>query len=352
MGFKFMSDTVFYLAARFFAWPVFVLGFWLSFPTHAVNVKKLEKTRPPGSMLSVLAYKRNRYWTQSINGSGPVMTPDENPIPLAQFQDGQVSLVISADPASLAAVKSMPGRLQYLPGLPAQINRALSWLGIEPFPLTIEVVLLAVPGRSISYETPKRKAVPPIELRYYINLDEEEVKKFASYMGIILVETLPHELFHFIAKWKKFPTIRSELRSETYAHLFGKCAAYPLIQDIRGIPSNLDEHDQTAFIYPEKDLKTLRKRLKSARLNGYKLPKSVTAGAISRYYFQAVAKNYTGKNIQSDRIPVFCEKLFRERNFSWPIEKKPPPWFAEFIAQKGPENTPAAAQKSSTAVSE
>ena len=346
-----MSDTVFYLAARFIAWPVLVLGFWFSFSTHAVNVKKLEKTRPPGSMLSVLAYKRNRYWTQSINGSGPMVTPDENSIPLAQFHDGLVTLEISADPTSLAAVKSVPEQLRYLPGLPAQINRALSWLGIEPFPLTIEVVLLAVPERSISYETPKRKAVPPIELRYYINLDEEEVKKFASYMGIILVETLPHELFHFIAKWKKFPTRRSELRSETYAHLFGKCAAYPLIQDIRGIPSNL-VYEQDAFIHPEKDLKKLRKRVKSGRFNGHKLPKSLVAQLISQYYFQAVAKNYTGKNIQSDRIPVFCEKLFREHDFSWPIEKKPPPWFAEFIAQKGPENTPAAAQKSSTPVSE
>jgi len=52
---------------------------------------------------------------------------------------------------------------------------------------------------------------------------------------------------------------------------------------------------------------------------------------ISKYYFQAVANDRVGDKIQSDRIPAFCEKLFTEHNFRWPIEKKPPPWFAGFI---------------------
>ncbi len=61
------------------------------------------------------------------------------------------------------------------------------------------------------------------------------------------------------------------------------------------------------------------------------MPKSGQASLIRKYYFQAVADDRVGDKIQSDRILAFCEKLFSEHNFRWPIEKRSPPWFADFI---------------------
>jgi len=311
-----------------------VLGFlmlglvWFS-ASFAMGKKQIKQLASHAPGIAGVSYYRfgNRYGTFSYSGSAPYFRPSEPPVPIRVFKQGPISIVLSADPNSVEATKAIANQLSLYPRLPAALAKALSWLGIAPFPLTIERVLVS--GRSVQYKSPLKKANPPIHLLFYKVVSKSTAPRYAEIAEPEDVQVFSHELFHFLSGYEKFPRM-NELREETYASLFENCVAYPLIGHVESFHSNL-RYGPDAFANPHKDLKKLRKQLKKARMNGFPLVNSAKAGMISKYYFQAVANDRVGDKIQSDRIPAFCEKLFSEHNFRWPIEKKPPPWFAEFI---------------------
>ncbi len=297
----------------------------------AIGSAEIKKVSPLVSNIWAILYdsKRKLYWTRSVSGRGPAWDPFGKPALIKTFTDKSISLKVSAYPESIDSAKEITQELKLLPLLPQEITKAMHWLGIEHFPLEFEMVILAN-GYSVFHETNKRALVPPIILQFFVSVTEKQVRHFGKLIEPHFIDTLPHELFHLLVHLQDYP-LKNELRNETYAHLFGKCVAYPLVEDVITVPVDLSLGKE-AFLDPRKDLKKIRKKLRSARVNGkLKAPKSMKAEVISRYYFQAVANNRTGKKVQSPRIPEFCEKLFTEHNFKWPIEKKPPPWFKDFL---------------------
>jgi len=283
---------------------LFIAGVWTKL-VNAVEPSELKRVAPHVSSIKGVYYdkKNNHYQALSISGKGPRIIPTKKPIPVREFSNGTIKFILSAYPDSVDATKAIASQLRAYPSVPAALTKALSWLDIAAFPLTVELVAM-VNGHSVYYRTPSQKAVPPIYLRFYDSLTEEQAENYATYVEPFGIGTFSHELFHFLARWKEFPRM-NELREETYASLFGHCVAYPLIGHVESFHSNL-RYGPDAFANPHKDLKKLRKQLKKARINGkVRLPKSAQAGMISKYYFQAVANDRVGDKIQSDRIPAF-----------------------------------------------
>jgi len=301
---------------------------------NSARKEELKQVAQQGLTIKGVIFDRRKwvYSTFSASGHGPLFKPEDEAIHLAEFKSGSIRFVISAYPDSASQTRKVLDQVRFYPILPREIEKAVAWLGYSPAEITIELVIL-VGERSIFYETGKKPPIPPITLRFYESLDEEKVNNYASRVERFAVDGFPHELFHLLYQLNREPNTR-EIRKEAYAHLFGACVVYPLIKEAMiDKPINM-AITEDSFKNPTKDLAFIRKKIKKQISGGNHIPTSMQGALISKYYFQAVANNHTGKKVQSDRIPAFCEKLFSEHNFRWPIEKKPPPWFAEFIHRR------------------
>jgi len=316
---------------------IFSLMFCLSIFSQslfAISINKLKKIyRDYDAIMGITFFKGKSLYSTFSASTGKnedIFKINSEPQELILFQDGDVKFSISSYPEFYSKIQPIVKQVRFLQDLPKEINVYLKILKIPTFQLSINYIFIY--DKSVFFESEKKPTKGAINLDFLKSINDEQINNFHNYIERFTLETSPHELFHFLVGYAKFSNM-NELREELYAHIFGKCVVYGINNTINTDQDILEFSDKY-FINPENDLKVIRGKIKKIKFKGRKLIKSRYAGMLALYYFQAVANNHSGKNIQSDRIPKFCLKLFSEQNFKHPIEKKPPVWFKEFLQSK------------------
>ncbi len=226
--------------------------------------------------------------------------------------------------------KQLIPRIKYFQHLPKTIGKYIDLLEIKALDLTINYVVISNDNKvfKVTDWIPVSKK---IDLTFYGNIHADQIEEFSKYVEPHMINTFPHELFHFLIGYQNHYKLK-EIREEVFAHLFGRCVAYEIYPIIHGGMDTMQFSDDY-FDDPVKDLKKLRKKMKKRKYFNSRI-----AEGVSLYYFQAIANNYSGENIHSDKIPKFCQKLFSEHNFKHPIEKKPPIWFKDFLKSQNADS--------------
>jgi len=297
--------------------------------SFAGNIKKTNnKVLTINSIYSVKYNKlRKTYTTISrVIGGEKQYEPEGLPILLKTFRSANTTINLLTFENLKSQVQTKTKNILYLDKAPPIIEKYLNLIGIQAFPITFNLIL--IPNEyDFYYESQTKSTKGTIELSF---VSPVVIDSPLQLFELRTLSVIPHELFHFLGKHdKKIPRMNL-LREETYAHLFGQCAAYelnPVIMD-----SMILNFPDYFFKEPNEDFPKVIKKLKKGKLNtDTEFPKSHLGRAFSRYYFQAVANERNGEKIISERIPKFCQKLFSERNFKHPIEKKPPLWLKVFL---------------------
>lgn len=268
--------------------------------------------------------KSNTYKTVSRIIGKEIYEIKEDSKLLAIYGENNVQIKLYTYDEFFNKIKENIIGINYINRLSQVVDEYIELLKIKLFNLTFSIILLPK-GYDLQYESKWLKATNNIEFTFVANIDYSFVDQFE----LLLIRTLPHELFHFLVLYADIGRM-SLLRNETYAHLFGQCVSYelnPVIQD--EIKLYFPDY---FFKEPEQDFpKVLKKLKKDPFFKKNLFPKSHIGQSLARYYFQAVADERNGDRISSEKIPKFCRKLFSEHDFKHPIEKKPPPWFKEFL---------------------
>ena len=317
---------------EFFSNPVFFLS-WIAvlallYPLNcfALSEKKIESVTNHGVTMAAVIYdrKKDTYATiSSFSQEKPQYKFNKNTVTLASYNYGKIKFSFNTFQEFKRNFDPIHNKITHYKKLPKAIHNYLSILNIPDFDLEISYYL--IPNKfGMYYKSKERKANDKVSLEFINSLSREAISQFTLNFENFTLGTTPHELFHFIMRYKKYPKIK-ELREEIYASIFGECVAYSINSKIK---PKLDilEFPNSFYKNPTNDLKKIRKKIKKAKLINSRFGK-----IIALYYFQAIAKNHSGVNIHSNNIPKFCHKLFSEHNFKYPIEKKPPPWFNEFL---------------------
>ena len=297
--------------------------------SEAMSLKAIEKQIDYYTNMKILGiqfnWNRSKYLTVSAESGKELFVSTGKPEVFFSSHGDNISLNLLTYPEFEALAKQLKPKFKHFKVLPKLIDKYMSLIEIEPLKLSINYILIANDDKifEVSSWHPISKNV---ELTFYDNVKSDQIEDYSLYVERPMIDTFSHELFHFFIGYQNQYRLKT-VRSEVYAHLFGKCVAYEIYPEI-GYGMDQMEFTKDDFIDPSKDLKALRKKMK-----GETYFKSRIAEGLAFYYFQAVAKNYTGENISSDDIPKFCHKLFSEHNFKHPIEKKPPPWFKEFLQE-------------------
>jgi len=251
---------------------------------------------------------------------------DSKPVLLKKFSEDTVSVSLLTYPEFFSKFKHIRNKSKYFEKLPVALNQYIQLLKIEPFDMSIEYRLITSP-KSIFKESEKKAAKGKIKLIFYDNINNEQISNFSKFVEKYMISTLAHEVFHFLSGYSSLERM-NELREEVYADLFGNCLTYEIYPEvITGL--TIEKFPQHYFRDTKKDLKEIRKSYKKA---GYM--KSTVATVIAHYYFRAVSQKHFEEKIQSKNIPKFCKRLFMEKNFKHPIEKKPPTWLHEYLSSQ------------------
>lgn len=304
---------------------------FIIFSTQSLAVKesKLKKVQGEYGYLFGIKYstKERTYSTLSIvsGESEDLYEAKTEPVLLKKFSNDGISFALSTYEEFKAELMPLTQEVKYFNSLPIALDDYLKILNVEPFEVSINYVLISSP-KSIYTDSIKRLAQGEIILSFIDNIYKIKINNFSENVEKYVLSTLAHEYFHFLAKHLRFVKM-NELRSEVYASLFGHCVAYSINPEIiRGIKAGpFPDH---VFIDYKKDIRKIAQQLKKRGLI-----KSTIASIMSEYYFRAIANNKSGVNISSKKIPQFCRKLFSEKNFKHPIEKKPPVWFEAFMKE-------------------
>ncbi len=297
---------------------------------NGVFAKKIKDLNENWSIaMSVKYNKISKSYTIESRTIGEVQYKiKENAVVLRQIVNGHVTVKLQTYPEFVDQIKPINYDLKYLNALSAEIEKYINYLELKPFDLAFNLIILPENYGLLYSEKIKPRSLQPVELTFIATLPKGQ--NGIEMLGLKVVSLLPHELFHFLANYENLDRMNL-LRNETYAHIFGECVAYevnPVINDgmVLTFPDYFYRDTDEDFIKVKSEMK------KDAFVRDSMFPKSLLGRSLARYYFQAVANNYTGQNISSDKIPKFCHKLFSEHNFKHPIEKKPPPWFKEFLS--------------------
>ncbi len=268
--------------------------------------------------------KRTKYLTVSGVSGKKLYIPKSKPEVFFSSYAEPIRFNMLTYPQFYEVSNEIKPKIKYLKLLSRKISTYMKLLDIKPISLTVNYTIISNNNKifNVSQWMPIKSS---IDLTFYDNIHSDQLDNFSKYVEKHLIETLPHELFHFFIGYQNQYRI-SEIREEVYAHLFGKCVAYEIYPQISYAMDQM-KFSNEYFIKPKKDLKKLRKDMKKKKYFTSRI-----AEVIALYYFQVIAKNYSGVNIHSDNISKFCHKLFSEHNFKYPIEKKPPVWFKRFLA--------------------
>jgi len=273
-------------------------------------------------------HKRSNSYTTHSRTVGEIQyTIKDQPTILKQIGEGNVKINLLTYPEFVDAINPRVSDLKYIDILGSKIEEYFNYLELKPFKLEFNLILLPENYGLLHSSKKKPYNQLPIDLTFVVTLPDGIHGKES--LALQLIRILPHETFHILVGYKKLARM-NQLRDETFAHLFGQCVAYemdPIIND--GVILIFPDY---FFKNPVADFKKIKKEMKKdAFIKDSEFPNSLLGNNLARYYFQAVANNRTGKNISSEKIPKFCRKLFSEHDFKHPIEKKPPPWFKEFL---------------------
>jgi hypothetical protein len=295
-----------------------------SFAIEKTKVKELYKNY--GYMLGVIYDKRKDIYStlSAITGeTNEQYQFNTKPVLIKNYSDNNTSFSLFTYTEFSSKIKPISSKVKYFKKFPIALNQYFQLLNIYPFDLSIQYGLISSP-KSIFKESEKNQAKGNIELTFIDNINNKQIANFSEFIEKYMISTLAHEIFHFLSGYSDFVRM-SELREEVYAGLFGQCVAYEINPEIiSGL--NIEKFPQHYFINYKKDLKEINKSYKKA---GY--IKSTIAKVITQYYFRAVSHDHFKKKINSEKIPLFCKKLFGEANFKHAIEKKPPFWFNEIL---------------------
>ena len=322
---------------RFIAqWVVACILTLYGFYVHSYTKKEIKNL--PGKydiLMAVMKHKNNQYSTISRTTGTKKYKIAKDPKVIKIFEYGLVTLKFSTFHEFYGEIYPLAIDIKYLNKLPEKVNKYLEKLTSVNLKLDIELIIIP-DDYQVFFESKRYSLSDDRQNLTFITSfkkDVENPEKSGYLFGKNLLSILPHEVFHHIDLYFSFIKTRANnsLRKETYAELFGVCISYEVYPAII-IKENKLEFPDTFFKDPKSDLKKVRKKLIKKIKQG-NLHDSKLSDYLARYYFQAVANNRTGENISSDKIPKFCHKLFSEHNFKHPIEKKPPVWFKDFLAE-------------------
>jgi hypothetical protein len=287
----------------------FYIFYFLFIQSSFIYAKETKKSESPLDIILGVKFSHNKkkYSTFSITHSGLDFDfKNKKTMALTTFSSAHTKIILSTYPEFLNQIKPIVNGLVYFKKLTSEIDIYIKKLNINDVNLTFNIIIL--PSKyGVYYESDKELiGSKDIEFTFITSILDKALRNPSQEYEAKLLNYFPHELLHYLDIYAKFPKMNS-LRNETYASLFGTCVAYNVIPDIS---------DGVILTFPDYFFNDIH---------------SEKGNVIARYYFQAVANNRTGENIQSDNIPKFCHKLFSEHDFKHPIEKKPPPWFKQFL---------------------
>jgi hypothetical protein len=327
MYFKYLNRNKPTLFKRCWFIPFFIFYF-IFIQSCFIYAKEIKKSESSLEIVLGVKFSHNKkkYSTFSMTHSGLEFDfNNKNPVKITTFSSVHTKFVLSTYPEFLNQINPIVNDLVYFKKLTSEIDSYIKKLNIDNINLTFYLVIL--PSKYGVYYESDTKLIgsKDIDFTFITPISDKALRNPSQEYEAKLLNYFPHELLHYLDVYTKFPKMTS-LRSETYASLFGTCIAYNVLPNIS---------DEMVLTFPnyffneiQADLNRIRKSTKKD-----KMPSSATGNVIARYYFQAVSNNRTGENIHSDKIPKFCHKLFSEHNFKYPIEKKPPPWFNEFLQE-------------------